>query len=82
MSQHVPTSSPEALGDEVNVFGVTRVVQHFLEMLRNSKGRIINIGSVPWPSLPDGVRIVEESHVFLMETTPKVLLQNGKTPPN
>lgn len=31
---------------EVNVFGVTRVVQHFLEMLRCSKGRIINIGSV------------------------------------
>lgn len=31
---------------EVNVFGVTRVVQYFLEMLRSSKGRIINIGSV------------------------------------
>ena len=33
---------------EVNVFGVTRVVQHFLEMLRSSKGRIINIGSAAW----------------------------------
>lgn len=31
---------------EVNVFGVTRVTQAFLELLRDSQGRIVNIGSV------------------------------------
>ena len=31
---------------EVNVFGVTRVTQAFLELLRESQGRIINIGSI------------------------------------
>eukprot|EP00438_Fugacium_kawagutii_P001383 Skav209301 [mRNA] locus=scaffold994:141061:144673:+ [translate_table: standard] len=33
----------------VNVFGVTRVVQRFLEPLRSAKGRIINVGSAARP---------------------------------
>jgi NADP-dependent 3-hydroxy acid dehydrogenase YdfG len=31
---------------DVNVFGLTRVTRHFLPLIRNSRGRVVNIASV------------------------------------